>query len=106
MGRQAYIVCPLVEESEKSDLKAAAELYQKLSENELSQYRIGLLHGRMKPKEKEEIMRQFKDGDIHVLVSTTVVEVGVDVPNASIMIVESAERFGEVKGNLQYHLER
>lgn len=94
LGRQAYIVCPLVEESEKSDLKAAAELYQKLSENELSQYRIGLLHGRMKPKEKEEIMRQFKDGDIHVLVSTTVVEVGVDVPNASIMIVESAERFG------------
>lgn len=93
-GRQAYIVCPLVEESEKSDLKAATELYQKLSENELSEYHLELLHGRLKAKDKDRIMEQFKRGEIQVLVSTTVVEVGVDVPNATIMIVESAERFG------------
>ncbi len=92
-GSQVYFVFPLVEESEKIDLKNALDEYEKLK----SSYpfiRIGLLHGRMKPSEKEEIMESFRRGDLQVLVSTTVVEVGVDVPNASLMIIEHAERFG------------
>ncbi|HID94663.1 MAG TPA: ATP-dependent DNA helicase RecG, partial [Candidatus Latescibacteria bacterium] len=93
-GRQAYIVYPLVEESEKSDLKAATESYEKLKEGPLAGFHLALLHGRMKTEEKEAVMAAFKSGEIDVLVSTTVIEVGVDVPNASVMVVEHAERFG------------
>lgn len=92
-GRQAYIVYPLVEESEKIDLKDAVTEYERLGV-ELSGYRIGLLHGKMKAGEKDEVMRKFRDGEFHVLVATTVIEVGVDVPNANIMIIEHSERFG------------
>lgn len=92
-GRQAYIVYPLVEESEKIDLKNAIEEFEKLK-TEFPKIQFGLLHGRMKADEKEEIMNQFRQGKIHALVSTTVIEVGVDVPNANIMIIEHAERFG------------
>lgn len=92
-GRQAYIVYPLVEESEKMDLKNATEEYQKIKE-QFPDLRVGLLHGRMKPFEKEEIMKAFRDQRIDILVATTVIEVGVDVPNANIMVIEHAERFG------------
>jgi ATP-dependent DNA helicase RecG len=92
-GRQAYVVYPLVEESEKIDLKDAMSQFEILKA-ELPQYKIGLLHGKMKPDEKDEVMREFRAGNFHVLVSTTVIEVGVDVPNANLMIVEHAERFG------------
>lgn len=92
-GRQAYIVYPLVEESEKIDLKDAVSEYEKLKEL-YPQVKFGLLHGKMKPDEKEQIMEQFRRQEIQVLVSTTVIEVGVDVPNANIMIIEHAERFG------------
>jgi ATP-dependent DNA helicase RecG len=94
LGRQVYVVYPLVEESEKMDLKAATEMYEKLSKHIFPQYRVGLLHGKMKPAEKDAIMQDFASGKIQILVSTTVIEVGVDVPNASLMIVEHAERFG------------
>jgi len=94
LGRQAYIVYPLIEESEKLDLEAAKEGYKKLKRSVFRKYEVGLLHGRMKGKEKEEIMRAFRDGEIQVLVSTTVIEVGVDVPNATVMVIEHAERFG------------
>ncbi|RMG61294.1 MAG: ATP-dependent DNA helicase RecG [Deltaproteobacteria bacterium] len=93
-GGQAYIVFPLVEESEKLDLKAATDMYEKLREGELKGFPIGLLHGRMKQSEKEEVVRKFREGKISVLVSTTVIEVGVDVPSATVMVVENAERFG------------
>jgi ATP-dependent DNA helicase RecG len=93
-GRQAYIVYPLVEESEKSDLLAASEGAAHLQEMVFPGVRIGLLHGRMKGEEKEAAMRAFKDGQVQVLVSTTVIEVGIDVPNATVMMVEHAERFG------------
>jgi ATP-dependent DNA helicase RecG len=93
-GEQAYVVFPLVEESEKVDLKAAVESYKKLVSGPFSQVEVGLLHGRLRSEEKEKIMADFKAGRIRVLVSTTVIEVGVDVPNASIMVVENAERFG------------
>ena len=93
-GRQAYIVYPLVEESEKMDLKAAAESYEELRHGPLTGLRLKLLHGRMKNEEKEDIMRAFQAGEVDVLVSTTVIEVGMDVPNAALMVVEHAERFG------------
>jgi ATP-dependent DNA helicase RecG len=93
-GRQAYVVYPLVEESAKVDLKAATEMFDHLSQEVFPQYRIGLLHGRMKPEGKERVMAAFAAGEVQILVSTTVVEVGVDVANASVMIVEHAERFG------------
>lgn len=96
-GRQAYIVCPLVEEGEEEDssnLKAVTELYEKCKKDTFKNYKVEYLHGKMKPKEKEEIMQNFKDGKIDILISTTVIEVGVDVPNASIMVIENAERFG------------
>ena len=94
-GRQAYIVCPLVEQGEvDTGLRPAVQYAKMLAEKQLSRYRVGLLHGRMKPKDKEAAMRAFKNGEIQVLVSTTVVEVGVDVPNASIILIENAERFG------------
>lgn len=92
-GGQTYVVYPLVEESEKMDLKDATAGYEKL-DNRFSDYDVGLLHGRMDSDKKDEIMQQFIKNDIQILVSTTVIEVGVDVPNASIMIVEHAERFG------------
>jgi ATP-dependent DNA helicase RecG len=94
LGRQAYVVYPLVEESEKMDLKDATRQYEKLRDEVFPNYNVGLLHGRMKPSEKEEVMGRFVAGETHILVSTTVVEVGVDVPNASIMVIEHAERFG------------
>jgi ATP-dependent DNA helicase RecG len=93
-GRQAFIVCPLVEENENSDLKAATEEAERLQAEVFGEFRVGLLHGRMKPAEKDAVMERFRQGEIHVLVSTVVIEVGVDVPNASVMIVEHAERFG------------
>ncbi|RME67849.1 MAG: ATP-dependent DNA helicase RecG, partial [Nitrospirae bacterium] len=92
-GHQAYIVYPLIEESEKMDLLAATEEYERIKKV-FPEFNVGLLHGKMKPQEKETIMRQFKEGRIHILVCTTVVEVGVDVPNATVMIIEHAERFG------------
>ena len=93
-GRQAYIVCPLVEESEELNLNSVIKLAEKYKENIFKNYRVEYLHGKMKAKEKDEIMSRFKNGDIDILVSTTVIEVGVDVPNANIMVVENAERFG------------
>lgn len=92
--RQAYVVYPLVEESEKTDLQAAIQGAKQLQNGDLAEFRVGLLHGRMKAAEKEAVMADFKSGVIHVLVATTVVEVGVDVPNATIMMIEHAERFG------------
>jgi ATP-dependent DNA helicase RecG len=93
-GRQAYVIYPLVEESEKVDLKAATEMADHLSQEVFQAYRVALLHGRMKPDAKDRVMAAFARGEIDVLVSTTVVEVGVDVSNASVMLVEHAERFG------------
>ena len=93
-GRQAYVIYPLVEESDKVDLKAATAMLEHLSQNVFPHYKVGLLHGRMKPDAKERVMKAFAAGEIQMLVSTTVVEVGVDVPNASVMIIEHAERFG------------
>jgi len=93
-GRQAYIVCPLVEESEKTDLQAAVELKELLAGGALNGCRVDLLHGRMKAEDKEDIMSRFRHGLVDVLVSTTVIEVGVDVPNATMMTVVDAHRFG------------
>jgi ATP-dependent DNA helicase RecG len=93
-GRQAYVIYPLVEESEKVDLRAATEMADHLAQEVFSAYRVALLHGRLKQDAKERVMQAFARGEIHILVSTTVVEVGVDVPNASVMLVEHAERFG------------
>ncbi|MGQ9525896.1 MAG: ATP-dependent DNA helicase RecG, partial [Armatimonadota bacterium] len=93
-GRQAYVVCPLVEESEKLAAKAATELAERLQKEVFRDLKVGLLHGQMRPAEKDAVMEAFRAGRIHVLVSTTVVEVGVDVPNACVMVVEDAERFG------------
>jgi ATP-dependent DNA helicase RecG len=92
-GQQAYWVCPLIEESEVLDYQAAEASYQMLTEA-LPELRVGLVHGRMRPAEKERGMQAFKEGLIQVLVATTVIEVGVDVPNASLMIIENAERMG------------
>ncbi len=94
VGRQAYVVCPLVEENEALDLKSAQEMAQSLADGPLRGYSVGLLHGQMKGADKERIMAQFAEGSLAVLVSTTVIEVGVNVPNAVIMVVENAERFG------------
>lgn len=93
-GRQCYVVCPLIEESEKLDLKAAQEVYRRLKDDVFQDLNVGLLHGKMKSDEKDKSMREFRAGVTHILVSTTVIEVGVDVPNATVMIVEHAERFG------------
>ena len=93
-GRQAYVIYPLVEESAKVDLKAATEMADHLAAEIFPQYRVGLLHGRMKADGKDRVMKAFASRELHVLVSTTVVEVGIDVPNASVMIVEHSERFG------------
>lgn len=93
-GQQAYIVYPLVEESEKSDLRAATEGVELLQTKIFPDARLGLVHGRMKSSEKEAVMAAFKAGELHILVATTVIEVGIDVPNATVMLVEHAERFG------------
>ena len=93
-GRQVYIVCPLIEESEKLQAKAATELAEHLKAEVFPDLNLAVLHGRMKASEKDETMRRFRDGETQVLVSTTVIEVGIDVPNACVMIVEDAERFG------------
>ena len=93
-GRQAYIVCPLVEESEEIEAKSVEELTEKYKNEVFKEYKVECLHGKMKPKEKEEIMQRFKEGKIDILISTTVIEVGVDVPNSNIMVIENAERFG------------
>jgi ATP-dependent DNA helicase RecG len=93
-GRQAYVVYPLVEESEAVDLKAATDMAAHLQRDVFPDLTVGLLHGRLDFEEKEAIMRRFKAGQVHVLVSTTVIEVGIDVPNASVMVIEHAERFG------------
>ncbi|MFN8002867.1 MAG: helicase-related protein [Acidobacteriota bacterium] len=93
-GRQAYVVYPIIEESEKLDLRNATEMYENLSAEIFPEFSVGLLHGKMKPVEKEAVMKAFSANDIQVLVATTVVEVGVDVPNASVMLIEHAERFG------------
>ena len=93
-GHQAYIVYPVIEESEESELKAAIKMYKEMSKHIFPDLRVGLLHGRLDPDEKENVMKLFQKGEISVLVSTTVIEVGVDVSNATIMVVEHAERFG------------
>ena len=93
-GRQAYVVYPLVEETEKSDLKAATEMAAHLQKDIFPNWKIGLLHGRMKSDEKEAVMASFKAGETQMIVSTTVIEVGVDVPNAAVMVIEHPERFG------------
>lgn len=93
-GRQVYVVYPLVEESEKMDLKDATQRFEYLRDKVFPKFSVGLVHGKMKSAEKDEVMRRFVAGEINILVSTTVIEVGVDVPNASVMIVEHAERFG------------
>ena len=93
-GRQAYIVCPLVEENEEINAQSVLELAERYKNEVFADYKVEYLHGKMKPKEKDEIMEKFKKGEIDILISTTVIEVGVNVPNASIMIIENAERFG------------
>jgi len=93
-GHQAYLIYPLVEESEKSELKAASQMADHLQSLIFPELKVGLLHGRMKPEEKEAVMRSFKGREIDILVATTVIEVGIDVPNATIMVIEHAERFG------------
>ena len=93
-GRQGYIVCPLVEENEQSNMTSATEYYEKLKNNEFKDYSVGLLHGKMKSAEKEAVMHEFASGNIQLLIATTVIEVGIDVPNAVIMVIENAERFG------------
>lgn len=93
-GRQAYVVCPLVEDSDKVDLQSATSLYQELTCSFFANIACGLIHGRMKSQEKDQVMGAFYDGEIKILVATTVIEVGVNVPNATIMVIENAERFG------------
>lgn len=93
-GEQAYIVCPLIEESDKLDIQNAVDLFDQLQQFYPKEIKVGLLHGRLKAEEKEDVMKRFASNDIHILISTTVVEVGVNVPNATIMVIYDAERFG------------
>lgn len=93
-GHQVYVVYPLVKESESMDLKDAESMYREFKDNIFAEYKVGLIHGQMKKKEKDEIMKKFRDGEINLLVATTVIEVGVDVANATVMVIEHAERFG------------
>ena len=93
-GHQAYVVYPVIEENEDRELKAAQQMFRQLRDKTLSDLHVGLLHGRLDPDEKEHIMREFQRGEINVLVATTVIEVGVDVPNAAVMVIEHADRFG------------
>lgn len=92
--RQCYIVCPLVENSESIDALSVEDVYEMISKSNLSKYKIGVVHGKLKNSEKDEVMSKFKNGEIDILISTTVIEVGVDVPNSTIMLIENAERFG------------
>ena len=94
LGRQAYVVCPLIEQNEELDLADATNVYERYKNEVFPEYSVGFLHGKMKKKEKEQIMQEFKDNKIHIIVSTTVIEVGVNVPNASLMVIENADRFG------------
>jgi ATP-dependent DNA helicase RecG len=93
-GRQAFVICPLVEESETLDVKAATAEYERLRSKVYPDLRVLLLHGRMSAKQKDEVMRQFRDHEADILVSTAVIEVGIDVPNATVMMIEGADRFG------------
>ncbi len=93
-GHQAYIVYPVIEDNEESELKAAMKMYRQLSDRTFSDLKVGLLHGRMDSEPKEQVMRMFQKGELQILVATTVIEVGVDVPNATVMVIEHAERFG------------
>jgi ATP-dependent DNA helicase RecG len=94
-GQQAYVVYPVIEENEKdTGLKAAIKMHDELRKKKFPELKLGLLHGRMSAEEKDNIMRRFKDGEFHILVATTVIEVGVDVANATVMVIEHAERFG------------
>lgn len=93
-GRQAYIVYPVIDESEKTDLKAATVMFDHLTASVFADLRVALLHGRVAPEERDRVMRAFRDGDIDILVATTVIEVGIDVPNATVMLIEHPERFG------------
>jgi ATP-dependent DNA helicase RecG len=93
-GRQAYVVCSLVEDSEKLQARAATELASHLAQHVFPEFSVGLLHGQMRADEKDDVMRRFRDGELNVLVATTVIEVGVDVPNAAVMVIEDADRFG------------
>ncbi|MDE2844456.1 MAG: helicase-related protein, partial [Chloroflexota bacterium] len=93
-GRQAFIVCPLIEESEVIEAKAASDEHQRLSKEVFPDLKLALLHGRMSGAEKDRVMRSFRDGELDILVTTAVVEVGIDVPNASVMLIEGADRFG------------
>ena len=93
-GRQVFVVCPLIEESESLQSRAAIEEYEKLSKDIFPEMKVGLLHGRMKLPEKESVMNEFRSGKLHILVATSVIEVGVDIPNASVMLIDGAERFG------------
>ena len=93
-GRQAYIVCPLIEEDTDKKLNSVESLYNELSQGILSNFKVEIMHGKLKPKEKDEIITRFKNKEIDVLISTTVIEVGVNVPNASCMVIENSERFG------------
>jgi ATP-dependent DNA helicase RecG len=93
-GKQAFIIYPLIEESDKIEARAAVDDYETLSKEVFPDLKLGLLHGRMRPQEKDEAMLKFRDKQYHILVSTTVIEVGVDVPNATVMLIEGADRFG------------
>jgi len=94
LGRQAYVVCPLIEESESIDLKAAINVSDELQSKKLLNFKVQLIHGKLKKEERQKIMAEFKSGAIDVLVATTVIEVGIDVPNATVMLIEHSERFG------------
>ncbi len=94
MGLQTYIICPMIEENEKMEVQSVLSYTESLQQNQLKEYRVVCVHGKMKSKQKQEIMQSFSNGEIDVLVSTTVIEVGINVPNAVIMLIENAERFG------------
>ena len=93
-GRQVFVVCPLINESEKLEVKSAEEEYEKIDKQIFPHLRVGILHGKLKPKEKEQVRKDFWRGKLDILVATAVVEVGIDVPNASVMMIEGADRFG------------
>jgi ATP-dependent DNA helicase RecG len=93
-GRQMFVVCPLISESSTLEAKSAEQVYEQMSKKDFKHHRVGLLHGKMKPQDKNDIMQLFVNHELDILVSTTVIEVGVDVPNATIMLIEGAERFG------------
>ena len=93
-GHQAYVVYPLVEASDRLHLRDATRMAEELSNGVFKEFRLGLIHGRMSPEEREQVMREFKEGAVQILVATTVIEVGIDIPNATVMLIEHAERFG------------